>query len=434
MKRLSLKPLSLKPHFGWALSLVFSFLVGSLYEVKASGVDLTVYYGSRYVALGGQQIALATDAYSPFYNPAGMAFSTETQTALNLSNFMFQFEAPIGADDSQKKSKLDYAPLFYLGLTRPLTDRITLGLAVFPTSLQGSRFTSVDIPGLATGKTLGSRLVRIEIAPSLSFKVTDYFSVGVSYRPAYTRFETKSAVFQNPVFGPSYLDTTTSAWDAKTLKFGLHLQKLNNISAGLTYRTQNSITLKGSTNYETLAGAASSRATQRVHVPGQLQLGLAYDITPRWLAAFSYERTFNSVYETDGLDIDDLNTQLAAFGVNTQTKLKWRDGNAYHLGTEYTWTLSGSRTLKTAVGFALDQAITRSDMPIPGVAPDANYYGYCVGTQYSFGSHIMGLAGNFGHYSKRTTSLGPDVASGSVFKGNYSLMATLVTMDYQFRF
>ena len=68
----------------------------------AGGLDLTLLHGSRYVGLGGQQIALAADAYAPFYSPASMMGINKGAVAVNFNPLFFQYRAPIGADNNQR--------------------------------------------------------------------------------------------------------------------------------------------------------------------------------------------------------------------------------------------------------------------------------------------------------------------------------------------
>src|SRR5690349_18648665 len=124
------------------MSKIFRFLLVLLFITNstfAAGLDLVEYYGSRYIGLGGNHPMIGGDAYGPFYNPATMTSVNGTMVSLDSSNLIHIYEAPIGANGAQQKSEIDYGPLFYVGAVHRLTDRISLGLAVFPTALSGGK-------------------------------------------------------------------------------------------------------------------------------------------------------------------------------------------------------------------------------------------------------------------------------------------------------
>jgi long-subunit fatty acid transport protein len=408
------------------------------FQTFASGLDLNFLYGMRYVALGGHHVALGGDAYGPFYNPAQMISVDRTQFAFSSLGLLFQYDAPIGADNQQRKSENQLAPFFYLGGVHPLSERIRFGWAVYPTAAQGGKFKDVDY-GSMTGLEYSNRLVRIEAAPSLAVRLMEHLSVGASWKLAYTQFDKKVGTFQSQL-GASYLDSSLNTWDVKNFKFGVYVDNIPGLTIGATYRLPNSITLDGNGNlrFEDPNGAAflglqqqaDYRTEQDITIPGQLQLGFVYEWIPeRFLTAFTYEYTQNSV-----LDADEPRVGFIAPAL-TKTPLNWKDGHTYHGGMEYTFHLARADKLRTGVGIVFDRAITRNSEPNPVLAPSNHYIGYTMGAQYDWDRHVLGAAFAFGSYSDTTTTaeLNSDL-TGKVFAGKYGLNTLTFGVDYQFRY
>lgn len=412
----------------------YLFFVAALFTIAtqnshASGLDLTLIYGSRYVGLGGQQIAVSTDAYSPFYNAAGLAWIDKSSFAVGYSNLMTQYGAPIGAADNQRNSTWGLAPLFYLGGAYKLTDRVSLGLGIYPTALQGGKFTKVDYSADITDKEWSNRLVRIEFSPSAAVKVIGPLSVGLSYRLGYTQFDNASGNF----LAGLYTDTTVSKWDAKGLKISAMIEDFENLSFALTYRFRQSMNLSGTTKYYSqfegiTSTPASLKTVSRIKIPAQIQAGLAYKIIPdKALVAFTYEYTQNDIIKSSSLNFTES-------GQSFTVPLNYRNGHTLHLGGEYRFGLGQeNRYLSTQLGIAYDRKTTRKATPNPVLPPDDDFWGFAAGAQYHLNDHIFGLAANYGAYDSRTTSVDAQL-TGSSFTGKYSITNIMVTADYQYKF
>jgi long-subunit fatty acid transport protein len=398
----------------------------------ASGLDSTLIYGSRQVGLGGQQIAISTDAYAPFYNPAALMGIKKASLVFGTSPLFVKYEAPIGLLSEKRKSELTIAPLFYGGAAYRLSDRIVFGFGFYPTALQGGKFKNVDYSDDLTNKTFELALYRFELAPSLSAQLSDHFSLGASWRIGYTKIKTNAGVFAGPA--GAFVSSTLTSWDFKGFKFGAHLNDYEGFNAGLTLRLETELQLTGKTSIEDdglnlLGGAArldNIPTSLVLPIPAQIQAGLSYEwIRDRFLTALTWEYTFNSAVKR----LTRFNR--ANSGVIADVETNWRNSNTLHLGAEYTFALADSRKLRTGAGLAWDQATTRRNLPNPVGPPANHYFGGSLGAQYLWGKHIVGIAGNYGSYSKRANSV---PAGNAVFTGKYQLTAYQVVADYQINF
>ncbi len=417
----------------FVITALFSTFLAS--QVKAGGLDLSLYYGTRHIAMGGTQIALANDAYATMYNPAGLSFVDSRQIAFNSMNLIYSYEAPIGAANAQRRSDVNFAPLFYLGYaSMPIWERLSFGFAVFPTALQGGKFSRVNYgaPNISD-REFGNRLVRIEISPSAALKLNEYMSVGLAYKMAYNRYDKQ---FGSNVL-LTYFDSSVDCWNFTGLKLAAMVHRWNGLSLAVTWRLENQIDLGGTTKIVSpLHPTGTSVDTeQTVKIPAQLQVGLAYEFTPRWTGAFTYEFTQNSVIEDDTSRFSAPVTILPAVAIpGTSVPLRYKDGHGFHVGTDYLFNLGKDSSLRTGVGMAIDTAVTRESNQIPALPPANHYVGWAMGAQYTAGHHIYGLAINYGEYEDTTDRVDPAITPGVVFPGKNKLQVFLASVDYQYKF
>ena len=118
-------------------NLLFIFLVLASTNTYGCGLDLTIFYGSRQGGLGGQQIAISTDDYAPFYNPAAMMGVENGTVASGMSPLFIQYEAPMGLTQEKRKSEMTVAPLFYRGGVYLLNKYFISGLVFYRTGFRG---------------------------------------------------------------------------------------------------------------------------------------------------------------------------------------------------------------------------------------------------------------------------------------------------------
>lgn len=409
---------------------ILTLVLSSVYSiVSASGLDLTLLYGSRYVALGGTQVSLSGDAYGPFYNPATMTGVNRFALALDSSNLVTQYEAPIGG--TARDSDIGWGPLFYVGSVYRLSDQIVFGIGIYPTALQGGKFSHVAYgTGNLADKESSNRLVRIEFAPSVAVKMAEHFSLGASYRFGYTRYEKAGGIFT-----AVHLDSTLSNWDAKGFKAGAFLNDWHGFSAGLTYRIRTDLQLDGNTTLTSPTATVDFSSTQQISIPAQLQVGVTYEWIPKkFLSVICYEYTWNDMIVNDTTTSPGIGAVLGTGSDDVTTPLHYKNGHTLHVGTEYVFELSKDNNLRTGVGLGYDKAVTREGKPVPALAPAADYYGGAIGAQWEQKTHTYGVAFNYGQYSSTSSSIDADVIPGTVFPGKYSLKSFLAVLDYQWKF
>ncbi len=404
----------------------FSFLTTS--NLFASGVDLVVYYGSRYVGMGGQHVALTGDAYTIFYNPGALAGVPGSSFAIDSTNLLYEYGAPLGGADQQRKSEFTIAPLFFIGGTYQLGKYLYFGLASYPTALQGGKFKNVTLASDLTDRNYGSKLVRIELSPTMAVKFSDYFGLGISWRPAYNKYEKYAGVF-----GAASTYTQMDGWDWDGFKFGAHLNNLSGLSIGVTFRPENEIELNGHTDIDYTAGLAPDAAAvpsyQRFTIPAQLQVGVAYEWTPRFTTALTFEQTYNEAINYDTTVVG---------GTPTPIPLHDKTTEALHVGGEYVFPFGGEKSISALAGFVYETAASRKSNPAAALPPAGEYYGGTIGSQFKFTKRqSIGLGLSYGEIESYSSTGELDTDPnylGRSFQGKYTVDIMVTTLDYEFKF
>ncbi len=417
-----------------------SFLVFSLVSSAsfASGLDLMIYYGSRATGLGGAALATSTDAYAPFYNPAAMTKIEKGVAAVNFVPLFNRYEAPMGANNAQKKGDWYFGPLFYMGGAYKIADRWALGLGIYPTALQGGRFNHQNY-GLVTDKAFAVELVRLIIGPSVAFKVNEYISLGASYHIGYNQYKKQVGV-NNPLAPAAsfHLSSKVSAWDFKGAKVSAHFGKYKGLSGALAYRIPVKLKMKGSSTVTTALGPSTFDTTQSITMPGQFEASVAYEWVPdTFLTHFAYQYTFNSVLKKDEATMTG-SAALGFTGDRVTRKLGYKDGQTIHMGAEYTFHPSDRDRIRVGTGAGIDLTFTTENLSSPVLQPANVGVIYGFGTSWTRGNHEFGLAGNYYENTKRVNSLDPSIdgsnGSQQSYQGKYTGQTITGVLDYQMKF
>jgi long-chain fatty acid transport protein len=156
----------------------------ALIEQSASGM------GNAFAGGG----AIAEDASTIYFNPAGMTYIQGTQIvgAIHLikpnAEFTGTFSLPIGGGNGGDAGDIAFVPNFYY--KRDLTDTVKFGLGVnAPFGLK----TEYDPTWKGRLQAVKSEVKTININPSVAFKVNDQLSVGAGVSAMWAQAELTSA-------------------------------------------------------------------------------------------------------------------------------------------------------------------------------------------------------------------------------------------------
>lgn len=257
----------------------------------------------------------------------------------------------------------------------PLSDRIAIGLAV----TSPFSFTSdYDPSGWQRYSAIRSRLITLDIQPSIAVAATDWLSVGAALNIEYADAWLSNAL---PNLAPGSADgrlrLTGSGWDLGW-SAGLQLRPSRRATIGIAYKSAVEHKLKGPVEISGLAGPlatlnVTTDTAARFTTPWQLIVGARLGVTA-------------------GLT---LNTQITHFGWSKFDRIEIAApiNNAIEQNYKDTWAVSfgidqalGER-LTLRAGVQLDPTPTRDASRDPRV-PDGNRVDYNVGGSYQMSRRI----------------------------------------------
>ncbi len=391
-----------------------------------------MYYGSRQTGLGGAALSVATDAYAPFYNPAGMAKIENGAAVVNFVPLNNRYQAPTTGDNSQQTGSWVFGPLFYVGGAYKIHDDWFVGIGVYPQALQGGRFNEVDF-GPVTDKSIRVELTRIIIGPTVAYKFNDLFSFGATYMIGYNKYRKAGGL--NAGVNSFHVDSEVSTWDFKGAKFSAHFGEFHGFSMAVAYRIPVKLNLEGDSTFTTALGATEFDTTQKITIPGQLEASLAYEWIPdTFLSHLGYQYTFNSVLKKDESTLEGISAVVPAFANDKISRnIKYKDGHSIHFGSDWTHHISEANRVRFGAGMGVDFPFTQEKYASPVLQP-AGYgfiYGGAIGLMV--GRHEFGLGGSYYHNSKSVGAVDASLA-GQAYAGKYKAQTITGVIDYQIKF
>jgi long-chain fatty acid transport protein len=197
---------------------------------SASATDgyFDIGFGVKAKGAGGVGVALPQDALAPATNPAGISF-LPSRGDVGVTWFKVDRGASLGGaslDGNQTSSF--FIP--ELGVTHHLSNRFTLGLAIYGNGGLNTDYTT-PIPPFGTTNA-GIDLTQIFVAPTVAFAINPRHSIGLSPVLAYQRFKAK---------GLENFGVTNSGYDnsyGAGVRIGYSGEITDWLSAGATYQSR----------------------------------------------------------------------------------------------------------------------------------------------------------------------------------------------------
>lgn len=323
----------------------------ALIEQSASGM------GNAFAGGG----AVAEDASTIFFNPAGMTYIQGTQIvgAIHLIKPSAEFNdgglsttgiSKLKNGNGGDAGNLAFVPNFYY--KRDLTDTVKFGLGVnAPFGLK----TDYESNWIGRFQAVKSEVKTININPAVAFKINDQISLGAGISAMWAQAElTSAANFFHPVLGN--FGEGTSKVKGDDWGFGYNLgvvyQATANTRVGLAYRSKVEQQLKGDVTFTRPTGVhpALIAVTPNGNVTADVTL-------PETFSASAFSR-LNDTWDLMG-DVTWTRwsqfQKLAIYRDNglllTSTQENWSNTLRYSVGTSYHY----NDALKLRAGLAYDQ-------------------------------------------------------------------------------
>ncbi len=333
---------------------------------RATAGLLLTSVGAKEKGMGGAGMALPQDAVAAIDNPAAAAVVgdqiTLGGTALYSEPSMRvrgtgagPFPLAEGEADGKERSFL----VPYLSATRRLDEHWSAGFAAYGLFGLGVSFPATPRPGcppplpgtgpLCAGKTTIDTSA-LFVSPTLAYRVTPQFSVGLSPALVYSKFKA-SGLGALAAFGASSdpADLTNRGSDEAfgfAAKMGMHYQG-ERLNLGLAYQTKAEMA-----RYDGYRGLLPEGAN--VDLPAILSAGVAFRALPELTLLADLQYVFYSdVPALANPFVNPLIPGNPALGTDDAAGFGWKDQFVLHLGTQY--QVSDTLALRAGYSYASRQ-------------------------------------------------------------------------------
>jgi long-chain fatty acid transport protein len=412
-----------------------------LVPVTSFGAGFALYeHGARAVAMGGAFGATADDPTAVYYNPAGLAFQEGTQLAGGV-----YFIKPISKMDganpfpgsgyhADMEDQLYFPPHLYF--TGKATDRLAWGVGLYTPFGLGTWWPE-DWAGRYITKRVDLKVLNFN--PTLAYKITDNFAVGVGFDLFAVDLDlTKTVGLVNP-YTQQVADVANAHVYAKQQtgtgwNVGLLAKPGEGWSLGLTYRSKVKVKADGKgsfVQYPTgnadfdaiVAGNlpfdSNPKVTSEITFPEEWRLAVAWTGGPVRIEADAMRVGWHTFHELPIIFPD--------YPVLSQIRPEdYHDTSTYRLGFEY--------RVSDRWSWLLGALYDESPLPVQSVSPllpDADRVGVTAGFSYGVTEKLRLDVGYMHLNTKTRSTQGRDVDN---FNGTYSTRAELLgfTLVYAF--
>lgn len=308
---------------------------------------------------------------SAWFNPASIAMNRKIEVMAGMA-FVAPFmklDTPVG-DDPEMKNMVYPLPYFYA--TAPYGDRLGFGLAV---NVPYGLTTEWDEDWIGKYYAVKTELKPVFITPSVSYKVTDWLSLGVGAQIAYAEAKLEKSVSPK-VPG---LKTTLEGDDAA---YGYVLSMLfkphKDWSVGATYRSEVCFDLEGNARYNmAIPGFFSSDMELPLRLPATVNLGVSTTAIKDWKFSADILFTYWNSYES--LDFYYEKAPGTGKAGLVRNPKDWDDTYAIKIGAEY--ALRPDIALRA--GYIFDRTSIDDQFRDPSLPTNDMHY-FAFGAAYTY--------------------------------------------------
>ncbi|HLQ25291.1 MAG TPA: outer membrane protein transport protein [Acidiferrobacterales bacterium] len=366
--------------------------------------------------------AVAEDASTIFFNPAGMTRLPASQAVVAVSAIRLSakfhdagsstpFPGGVGTNEGGDAGDWAFLPILYYAMDLNPNWKFGLGINS-PFGLK----TEYSSGWIGRFQGIKSELDTININPSLAYKISDTASVGFGISAERVKAELTSNA------GPLGVATI----NADDWNYGANIGALFQISpstrVGAAYRSEIKHSLSGDVAFSS-APAGNGPITADVTFPASLTLSLLTGIDPKWDVLADLSWTEWSKFQT--LDI-----HFTSGAPLSSTTENWKDSYRLAVGTNYKY----SESWKLRAGIAYDQSPVSDEFRTVRI-PDNNRTWLAFGAKYtvSKGGYIdFGYA----HLFVKDAPINQTQTTGvpSTVLGNYKNSVDVLGAQYTYTF
>jgi len=341
--------------------------------------------GNKSLAMGHTGVALINSSELVFFNPAGLVF-LENKLSISAGGFgvfsdvIYQNKATGAFTETDNP----IGTPIYLYASYQITDWMALGLGIYTPF--GS---SVEYPDDWAGSHLVNNieLQAIFIQPTVSFKISDVFSIGggpiyVNGSVNFNRNLSRSLTDLDGNRSEVTLDVTgVTAWGWTA---GAMFKLSDDLTIGANYKSEIILeTDDADVNFENIPNSpltpfADTKATANLPLPAEMTVGLSYDFCDKWTFAFDFNRAFWDVYES--LDIDFVDPNIP----DSQSARNYKNASTYRFGLQY----DATKMFTLRAGYYFDESPVQDGFFAPET-PRNDSNGYTAGLTFNLSKRFQ---------------------------------------------
>lgn len=337
-----------------------------------------------------------------------------------------------------------FIPNFYY--VQELSNRVAFG---FGFNLPYGMRNSYDSDWKGRYQAIDSEILTINLNPSLSFKVTEKFSLGAGFNVQYLRAKLTNAVDLGPAcfllqgalpclsqgIAPQTADGHVSL-KGDSVGFGYNFGAFYTLTPdtrfGVSYRSRIAHDVKGDANFTIPDKAIAltqgnilvdTHAVTSMTLPDSVLFGFSHRFNPRW------EISADTLWTHWSL-IQELRTNFSSSQSDDVQNLKWNDTWRYAFGINY-FSITNKWIMRT--GFAYDET------PVPNAQhrspriPDSNRYWLTVGFTYAVRNNIF-VHGAYAHLFMNNPSINRRGVTGDFLSGQFAEQVNIGGLQLDWRF
>jgi len=392
---------------GWSVAGALLVMSGS---AAASGFALIEQSASGMGNAFAGGAAIADDASTVFFNPAGMSRLSGKQIAIAAHAITpsAKYTSAAGVPSGGDAGSTAVVPNGYFVMEMKPDLRFGLGLNA-PFGLQ----TEYDSNWAGKQQAIKSRIDTVNVNPSLSYQVNDALSIGGGLD--YQHISGELSQDQGGAIGTAVIKGTDNAW-------GYNFGALYNVDAatriGAAYRSAISYTLSGTVT--TSLPFANGPVSLDIKLPGSFSISGFHQYSDKWdvMADVSWTgwSTFKQVKIVD-----------ASGATISNTPENWKDTVRVSLGATYHY----NRQWLARAGLAYDQA------PVPDAfrtarIPDNNRTWLAFGGQYK-PSAASAIDVGYSHLFVNDASINQPTPAPALV-GSYNISVNTLSVQYTYSF
>ena len=380
------------------------------------------------IAKSGANSVFVNDASAISYNPANLAFQTNVSIVV-ATTFARTENTYMPEPGVSFESDGDWNVLPNIFYSQPLGDSgWAVGLGITTPYGQGISWDEDDFQGFVGPVPPKKGMIPYEASvmylnfnPTVAYKISDSFSVGVGLDIAYSELEL-NALLDPAAFGaPFPPEVHDSSATGDGFGFGVNAAvtwlPVEGQRLAFTYRSQTEITYKGDFDAPTIGptGMKGDFETE-IKYPNRVSLGYGVQLSEKVQVETMVEWIQWSINKTQPLDLGGIPTP--------PLENNWDDTFSFALGGS--WDATDAFTFRAGYAFIPSPI---PDETITHLLPDADRHAISFGLGYRIGSHHMvDLAYTISIYEDRSA---PVPSAGP---GTYEIDSNLFGLTYSASF